>query len=273
MESEAVLRLGIFMGVLAVMVAWEFVLPKRGRTLPRLTRWLPNLALVAIDTLLVRILFPVTAVALATLGQKQGWGMLNQLDWPVWSKVLLAVILLDFIIYLQHLLFHALPILWRLHMVHHADLDVDVTTGLRFHPLEILLSMAIKLAAVHTIGASPLAVLLFEVLLNGMALFNHSNIRLPQGVDRILRCCFVTPDMHRSHHSLLAPETNTNFGFNLSWWDRVLGTYWPAPTAGHAAMQTGLEHLREPEKCQPLTALLLLPFRAKLGEYTINRRW
>jgi sterol desaturase/sphingolipid hydroxylase (fatty acid hydroxylase superfamily) len=273
MESEAVLRLGIFVGVLTLMGVWEYALPRRGRSLPRAARWLPNLTLVAMNTLLVRMLFPITAVAVATMGQVRGWGMLNQFDWPTWTKVLMAVILLDLVIYLQHVVFHALPMLWRLHMVHHADLDVDVTTGLRFHPLEILLSMGLKLAAVHAIGASPRAVLLFEVLLNGMALFNHSNIHVPQGVDRVLRYCFVTPDMHRSHHSHLSPETNMNFGFNLSWWDHILGTYWPAPAEGHEAMQTGLAHVREPEKCQPLLALLLMPFRTKLGEYTINRRW
>lgn len=273
MQHEAILRLGIFLGVLAFMAAWEYLAPRRTRSLPRKTRWLPNLALVAIDTLLVRLLFPVTAVALATMGQERGWGMLNQFAWPAWSEILLAVVLLDFVIYLQHVVFHALPVLWRLHLVHHADLDMDVTTGLRFHPLEVLLSMGIKLAAVHAIGASPLAVMIFEVLLNGMALFNHGNVRLPEGVDRVLRWVFVTPDMHRSHHSHLAPETNMNFGFNLSWWDRVLGTYWPRPAEGHEAMEIGLEHLREPEKCQPLLAILLLPFRSKLGEYTINRRW
>ncbi|MBF0623958.1 MAG: sterol desaturase family protein [Magnetococcales bacterium] len=273
MAHEALLRLGIFLGVLTVLVAWEFLAPRRGRALTRKERWVPNLTLVAIDTLLVRLLFPVTAVALAALGQERGWGLLNQFVWPEWVEILLAVMLLDFVIYLQHVVVHALPVLWRLHMVHHADLDVDVTTGLRFHPLEIVLSMGIKLVAVHASGASPLAVMIFEVLLNGMALFNHGNIRLPEGLDRVLRLVFVTPDMHRSHHSHLAPETNMNFGFNLSWWDRVLGTYWPKPAEGHEAMEIGLEHLREPRQCQPLTALLLLPFRSRLGEYTINRRW
>ncbi|MEO5345758.1 MAG: sterol desaturase family protein [Magnetococcus sp. YQC-9] len=273
MEHEAVLRLGIFLGVLTGVTVWEFAAPRRGRALPRKERWLPNLSLVVLDTLLVRLLFPVTAVALAAMGQERGWGGLNQVIWPEWMEILLAVVLLDFVIYLQHVLFHALPVLWRLHMVHHADLDVDVTTGLRFHPLEMLLSMGIKLAAVHASGASPLAVLIFEVLLNGMALFNHGNIRLPEAVDRALRWMFVTPDMHRSHHSHLSPEANMNFGFNLSWWDRILGTYWPRPAEGHEEMEIGLEHQREPEKCQPLTAMLLMPVRSKLGEYTINRRW
>lgn len=273
MQYESMLRLGIFLGVLTLMMIWEVVAPRRGRTLSRKTRWMPNLALVAIDTLLVRLLFPITAVGLATLGQTRGWGMLNQFALPEWLELLLAVLLLDLVIYLQHVTFHAVPTLWRLHLVHHADLDVDVTTGLRFHPVEILLSMGLKLAAVHVTGASPVAVMTFEILLNGMALFNHSNIRIPEGMDRVLRWLVVTPDMHRSHHSHLSPETNMNFGFNLSWWDRVLGTYWPRPAEGHEAMGIGLEHQREPEKCQPLTALLLMPVRSKLGEYTINRRW
>lgn len=273
MEQEAMLRLGMFLGVLTLVAVWEFVAPRRGRALSRKARWLPNLALVALGTLLVRLLFPVTVVALAALGQEQGWGLLNQFAWPDWVEILLAVVLLDFVIYLQHVVFHALPVLWRLHMVHHADLDVDVTTGLRFHPLEVLVSMGIKLAAVHAIGASPLAVMIFEVLLNGMAMFNHGNVRMPERIDRVLRRVFVTPDMHRSHHSHLSSETNMNFGFNLSCWDRILGTYCPRPTEGHEAMETGLEHLREPEKCQPFMALLLMPFRSKLGEYTINRRW
>jgi sterol desaturase/sphingolipid hydroxylase (fatty acid hydroxylase superfamily) len=239
-------------------------------------RWLPNLGLVAVNTLCLRLLFPVTAVGLAVMGQEQQWGLLNQFVWPEWlewTKLLLAVILLDLVIYLQHAVFHALPVLWRLHMVHHADLDLDVTTGLRFHPVEIILSMVIKLAAVHTIGASPLAVLIFEVLLNAMALFNHSNIRMPESVDRGLRWLVVTPDMHRSHHSHLSPETNMNFGFNLSLWDRMFGTYWPRPAEGHEHMVIGLEHQREPAQCQPLLALLVMPIRSKLGEYTINRRW
>ncbi|MBF0632028.1 MAG: sterol desaturase family protein [Magnetococcales bacterium] len=273
MEHETVLRLGIFLGVLAMVAVWERVAPRRRRSLPRSQRWLPNLSLIAIDTLLVRLLFPVTAVTLATLGAERGWGLLNQFAWAPWVETLIAIIVLDLVIYLQHATFHALPLLWRLHMVHHADLDLDVTTGLRFHPLEIMLSMGIKLAAVHASGASAMAVMIFEILLNGMALFNHGNLYIPKEIERILRLVFVTPDMHRSHHSLLASEANMNFGFNLSWWDRILGTYCPHPAKGHEAMEIGLGHLREPKRCQPLTALLLLPFHAKTGEYTINRRW
>ncbi|MBF0109606.1 MAG: sterol desaturase family protein [Magnetococcales bacterium] len=273
MHDESMLRLGVFLGVLAAMMIWEVIAPRRGRTLSRKERWLPNLALVAIDTFLVRLLFPITAVGLASLGQERGWGMLNQFTLPGWLELLLALMLLDLVIYLQHVAFHALPVLWRLHLVHHADLDFDVTTGLRFHPIEIILSMGLKLAAVHAIGASPAAVMTFEILLNAMALFNHGNVRLPEGIDRVLRWFVVTPDMHRSHHSHLSPEANMNFGFNLSWWDRIFGTYWPRPAEGHEAMEIGLEHQREPEKCQPLTALLLMPVYSRLGEYTINRRW
>ncbi|MEO5346329.1 MAG: sterol desaturase family protein [Magnetococcus sp. YQC-9] len=273
MPSETMLRLGIFLGILLLVALWEAIAPRRQRTLTRRERWMPNLTLVILNTLLIRITFPVTAVGLATIGQERGWGLLNQLNWPEWRMVLLAIVVLDLLIYLQHVLFHALPLLWRLHMVHHADLDLDVTSGLRFHPVEILLSMGIKLMAVLAIGPSPEAVLIFEVLLNATAMFNHGNIRMPEELDRALRWLVVTPDMHRSHHSHLVPEANMNFGFNLSLWDRLLGTYWPRPAEGHEGMEIGLEHQREPERCQPLTALLLMPVRAKQGEYTINRRW
>ncbi|MBF0190907.1 MAG: sterol desaturase family protein [Magnetococcales bacterium] len=273
MTHEPLLRMGLFLGILLLMGIWEHWRPRRQRILSRQSRWLPNLSLVIIDTVCVRLLFPVTAVSLAAMGQVQGWGALNRINGPEWVEWLLAVVMLDLLIYLQHVVFHALPVLWRLHQVHHADLEVDVTTGLRFHPLEIVLSMGIKLAAILAMGPSPLAVLTFEVGLNAMAMFNHANVHLPERLDRVLRWLVVTPDMHRSHHSHLSPETNMNFGFNLSCWDRLLGTYWPNPAEGHTAMQIGLEHQRDPAQCQPLSAMLRMPFRGKTGEYPINRRW
>ncbi|NBN80308.1 sterol desaturase family protein [Microvirga tunisiensis] len=244
LEHEQTLRLGAFLGVLVLMAGWELAAPARRLEVPRLLRWSNNLALVVLDTLLVRLAFPVLAVGLALKAEAGGWGLFHALEIPVWLAVVLGVILLDLVIYLQHVLFHFVPGLWRLHRVHHADLDIDVTTGLRFHPVEILLSMGLKLAAVAALGAPALAVLLFEVLLNACAMFNHSNIRLPARVDRVLRLVLVTPDMHRVHHSVIPRETNSNFGFSLSWWDRLLGTYIAQPAEGHEGMRIGVPQFR-----------------------------
>ncbi|NBN65790.1 sterol desaturase family protein [Pannonibacter tanglangensis] len=244
LEHEQTLRLGAFLGVLVLMAGWELAAPARRLEVPRLLRWSNNLALVVVDTLLVRLAFPVLAVGLALKAEAGGWGLFHALEIPVWLAVVLGVILLDLVIYLQHVLFHFVPGLWRLHRVHHADLDIDVTTGLRFHPVEILLSMGLKLAAVAALGAPALAVLLFEVLLNACAMFNHSNIRLPASVDRVLRLVLVTPDMHRVHHSVIPRETNSNFGFSLSWWDRLLGTYIAQPAEGHEGMRIGVPQFR-----------------------------
>ncbi|MBF0214406.1 MAG: sterol desaturase family protein [Magnetococcales bacterium] len=273
MTHEGQLRIGIFLGVLLLMALWETLRPRRTPVLSRRIRWLPNLELIALDTLVVRLLFPTGAVALAAQGQTQGWGLLHSWHGPEWIEGVLAVIALDLVIYLQHVMFHAVPVLWRLHQVHHADLEIDVTTGLRFHPVEIILSMGIKLAAILVIGPSPLAVLIFEVILNAMAMFNHANIRLPERLDQTMRWLIVTPDMHRSHHSSLALESNTNFGFNLALWDRLMGTYCIAPAEGHEGMQIGLAHQRDPERCQPLGAMMRMPFREEIGTYPINRRW
>ncbi len=233
-------------------------------------RWLSNLGLIALDTLAVRLLLPLTAVALAALAQEHGWGLFHVLGLPDWLAVLLAVVALDFAIYLQHVLFHAVPLLWRLHMVHHADLDFDVTTGLRFHTMEILLSMGIKLAVVALLGAPALGVLIFEVLLNATSMFNHGNVRLPGWLDRLLRLAVVTPEMHRVHHSVHPRETNSNFGFNLPWWDHLFGTYRAQPADGHEHMTIGLSQFRD-ERVDRLPWMLLLPFVGRVGDYPVNR--
>lgn len=268
---EPEIRLGIFLGVFAVMAVWEALMPRRGRTVSRWIRWPSNLGIVAVNTLLLRVLFPTAAVGLALLGEERGWGLLNNLVLPTWLSLALAVLLLDFVIYLQHVMFHAAPALWRLHRMHHADLDFDVTTGARFHPIEILLSMGLKLAAVAALGAPALAVLIFEVLLNATAMFNHANLRIPEAVDTVLRWVLVTPDMHRVHHSVVPRETNSNFGFNLPWWDRLLGTYRAQPAAGHRAMTIGIEQFRAPRDLW-LDRMLVQPFLGEAGRYPINRR-
>lgn len=245
LAAETLIRLGVFVGVLVVLVAGELLAPRRALTVPRLRRWPDNLAIVAIDTVLLRIVFPTAAVSLALVAEANGWGLLNLVAAPMWLAIPAAIILLDLVIYGQHVLFHAVPVLWRVHRMHHADLDIDVTTGIRFHPVEILLSMVIKLGAVVVLGAPALAVMIFEIVLNATAMFNHSNIRLPEAVDRRLRRIVVTPDMHRVHHSIEARETGSNFGFNLPWWDRLFGTYRAQPAAGHEGMTIGLPVFRE----------------------------
>ncbi|MDD3450401.1 MAG: sterol desaturase family protein [Gammaproteobacteria bacterium] len=272
-QHEAAIRLGFFLGVFAVMALWEVMAPRRPLTQSKLRRWLNNLGLVALNTLVLRLIFPAAAVGMAVVAGERGWGLFNNLETPAWAAGILAFLILDLAIYLQHVMFHAVPALWRLHRVHHADLDFDVTTGARFHPVEILLSMVLKLALVAVIGPPVLAVLLFEVVLNATAMFNHANARLPPGLDRVLRRFLVTPDMHRVHHSIVAGETNSNFGFNLPWWDRLLGTYRAQPAAGHGGMTIGLDHVREPRRCVDLAGLLALPFLPELGAYAINRRW
>jgi sterol desaturase/sphingolipid hydroxylase (fatty acid hydroxylase superfamily) len=252
------------------MAAWELAAPRRRQEIPRLFRWTNNLALVVIDTVLVRLAFPVAAVGVALVMEERGWGLLNLWALPVWLKVVLAVLVLDLAIYLQHVMFHAVPALWRLHRMHHADLEFDVTTGLRFHPVEILLSMVVKLGVVAVLGPPAIAVLIFEVLLNATALFNHSNVRLPLGIDRVLRLVVVTPDMHRVHHSILPAETNSNFGFNLPWWDRLLGTYRAQPRDGHEGMTIGIEQFRAPGELR-LDRMLVQPLRGPASGYPINR--
>jgi sterol desaturase/sphingolipid hydroxylase (fatty acid hydroxylase superfamily) len=263
-------RFACFGGVLAAMWLWEALAPRRPLTHGRPVRWFSNLGIVAVDTVCVRLLVPLSAVGLALFAEERGWGIVNNVALPAWLAVLLAVIALDLVIYLQHVMFHAVPLLWRLHMVHHADLDFDATTGVRFHPVEVLLSLGIKLGAVMLLGASALAVVLFEVLLNATSMFNHGNVRIPGWLDRVLRLVLVTPEMHRVHHSVLSEETNSNFGFNLSWWDFLLGTYRSQPRAGHEAMNIGLTQFQD-ERVEQLPWMLALPFIGKVGEYPVNR--
>ncbi len=260
-----------FFGVLATMAAWETRAPRRQRTVPRLRRWVGNLGISLVNTLLVRLLFPGVATGVALFAAQRGWGLLHQVPLPFWCAVAGSVVALDFVVYFQHRVFHSVPALWRLHRVHHADLDFDVTTGVRFHPLEIVLSMLIKSAATVVLGAPVLAVVAFEVLLNATSMFNHGNVRLPPALDRILRCLIVTPDMHRVHHSTDAQETNRNFGFNLSLWDRLLGTYKDRPVAGHERMVIGLPDLREPRAVVDLPGMLALPFRSEASGERMNR--
>jgi sterol desaturase/sphingolipid hydroxylase (fatty acid hydroxylase superfamily) len=271
LAQEATLRLTVFLAVLVAMALWEVAAPRRRQDIPRVIRWTNNLAMVVIDTVIVRLTFPILAVGLALMAEAHGWGLFNALDVPLWLAVLLSILLLDLAIYLQHVLFHAVPGLWRLHRMHHADLEFDVTTGLRFHPVEIVLSMVIKLAVVAALGAPAVAVLLFEVLLNATALFNHANIRLPAGVDRVLRRVMVTPDMHRVHHSVVPAETNSNFGFNLPWWDRLLGTYRAQPKAGHEGMTIGIEQFRTPRDLW-LDRMLVQPLRGKANGGALDNR-
>jgi sterol desaturase/sphingolipid hydroxylase (fatty acid hydroxylase superfamily) len=238
----------------------------------RARRWPHNLGLVVLNTALLRLLFPAASVGVALFVEQHDWGLLNYLNLPGTTALVVAVVALDFIIYLQHVLFHAVPALWRLHRVHHADLDFDVTTGVRFHPIEIVLSMLIKFAGIVVLGPSVAAVVLFEVLLNATSLFNHANLRLPAVVDGTLRWLLVTPDMHRVHHSVADNETNSNFGFNLPWWDRLLGTYRGQPRGGHQGMTIGMLDLRDPAQTNRLDAMLMLPFVGKIAGYAINRR-
>ncbi len=268
---EPFIRLSAFAGVFIVMAAWELVVPRRKQAIGRGRRWPNNLGVVVVDTLLVRILYPTTAVGVALLAEARGFGMFNVISVPVWIAVLASVVVLDLAIYLQHVLFHAVPALWRLHRMHHADLEFDVTTGFRFHPIEILLSMLIKFAVVAALGAPAVSVLVFEVLLNATSMFNHGNVRIPTKLDRVLRWIVVTPDMHRVHHSILVRETNSNFGFNLPWWDRLFGTYRPQPTAGHEAMTIGIEQFREPRELW-LDRMLIQPFHSGTGQYPLGRR-
>jgi sterol desaturase/sphingolipid hydroxylase (fatty acid hydroxylase superfamily) len=270
LKNEPVFRMAIFLGVLAAMAIWEMAAPRRRREIPRLLRWSNNLALLVVDTILVRLTFPIVAVGLALLAEQRGWGFFNTFALPRWFAVLASVIVLDLVIYLQHVMFHAVPALWRLHRMHHADLDFDVTTGLRFHPVEILLSMGLKLAVVAALGPPAIAVLIFEVLLNATAMFNHSNVSIPLKLDRLLRWIVVTPDMHRVHHSIRPAETNSNFGFNLPWWDRLLGTYRPQPKEGHDAMTIGIEQFRYRRDLW-LDRMLIQPALGPASGYPINR--
>ncbi len=259
-QVEVAIRLGCFLAVLVAMAAWEVFAPKRELIAGKPWRWTSNLTLVFLNAALARLVIPVTAVAAALFANSQGWGLLQLVKWPWWLEIAIAVLVFDLAIYLQHVMFHAVPLLWRLHLVHHADLDFDVTTGLRFHTLEILLSALIKLAVVLVLGPPAVAVVVFEVLLNATSMFNHSNVGMPPWLDRLLRLIVVTPDMHRVHHSVIHRETNSNFGFNLPWWDYLLGTYRAQPKYGHEQMTIGLTSYRNEHQVDRLPGMLLLPF-------------
>mgnify|MGYP006272646707 CR=1 FL=1 len=262
MNLEPILRLSVFIGVFLAMALWERRGPKRALDLPRGRRWLTNWAIAALDTLVVRLLFPLAAVGAALDAGAQGWGLFHALAWPGWLEFALTLIALDFAIWLQHLVSHKVPILWRVHRVHHADRDIDVTTAIRFHPVEIALSMALKIGLVYALGADPWAVIAFEVILNGCAMFNHANITLPAPVERALRLVIVTPDMHRIHHSVERREHDSNYGFNLSVWDRLFGVYTADPAKGHQGMEIGLRPWRDDRPAR-LGWALALPFRSE----------
>ena len=269
---EPAIRMSAFVGVFAIMAVWELIAPRRALTVHKSVRWTNNLALVALNTVALRVAFPIAATGLALHATDQGWGLLQQVELPEIFSVLTGIIVLDLAIFFQHVLFHAVPTLWRLHRVHHADLDFDVTTGTRFHPIEIFLSMAIKFAVILAFGPPALAVLIFEVVLNATAMFNHANVRIPSSLERMVRWFIVTPDMHRVHHSVLPNETNSNFGFNLAVWDRLFGTYRAQPAKGHTDMTIGLKNFRDPRKVDRLAGMLWLPFVGSVDEYAINDR-
>jgi sterol desaturase/sphingolipid hydroxylase (fatty acid hydroxylase superfamily) len=271
LAGEPWIRLGVGTAVFTAIAGWEFVAPRRSQAIGRWTRWPNNLGILVVDAILLRLVFPAAAVGAALGGEERGWGLLNTLPLPRWIVVIVAVVVLDLAIYFQHVLFHAVPVLWRLHRMHHADLEFDVTTGVRFHPVEIVLSMVIKLGVVLALGAPALAVLIFEVLLNTTSMFNHGNVQLPRSIDRVLRKILVTPEMHRVHHSIEPAETNTNFGFNLPWWDRLLGTYRAQPAAGHAGMTIGIDLFRQVGDLR-LDRMLIQPLVGETGRYPINRR-
>jgi sterol desaturase/sphingolipid hydroxylase (fatty acid hydroxylase superfamily) len=265
-------RMGVFLGMLVIMAAWELFRPRRQLTVSKPVRWINNLGLVFLNGALVKWLLPVASIGVAAIAAQRQWGLFNLIEAPHTVAIIASIVILDFIIWLQHVMVHAIPLLWRLHRVHHADLDYDVTTGARFHPVEILLSMLIKFTAIVLIGVPVIAVIVFEILLNATAMFNHANIRLPRAVDRVLRWFVVTPDMHRVHHSIEDDETNSNFGFNLPWWDRLFGTYKDQPDAGHEGMTIGIRSFRDARRCSWLDGMLAIPFIGKISGYAINRR-
>ena len=271
-QHEVTIRLGFFFGVFAIMALWEIKAPRRTLTISKAIRWTNNLGLVFFNSFILRLIFPAAAVGVAAFAAENGWGLLNHFEVTFPLAVVISVVAMDFVIYLQHVLVHAVPTLWRLHRVHHADLDFDVTTGARFHPIEIILSMLIKFATIVVLGPPLVAVVIFEVVLNAMAMFNHGNVRLPLGLDRVLRFIVVTPDMHRVHHSVEDNEANSNFGFNLSIWDRIFGTYINQPRDGHGGMTIGIHQYRETKQVSWLPGMLALPFIGKITGYAINRR-
>ncbi len=270
MEYATPIRITSFVIIFIVVALWEKRTPRRVLTTSKKWRWFNNLSIIVINPVLLYFVFPVLAIGMAQKAQNLGWGLLNHAGTPYFVNLVIGIVLLDLVIYLQHVMFHAVPLLWRLHMVHHADLDYDLTTGLRFHPMEIALSMILKLTIIAALGPPVIAVLVFEVILNGMAMFNHGNIRLSPSLDRLLRYIIVTPDLHRVHHSVIIRETNSNYGFNLSIWDRLFGTYLPQPAKGHLDMTIGLSQFRDHRRLT-LPWLLILPIVGDVGKQPINK--
>lgn len=271
-SNEVTIRMSFFFGIFAIMAIWELLTPRRKLSTSKSLRWLNNLGLVFLNSIVLRLLFPAAAVGVAIFAEQQGWGLLNYYQLPLLVSVVLAVVIMDFVIYIQHVMVHALPLLWRLHRVHHADVDYDVTTGARFHTLEIILSMLIKFATILLLGPAAVAVIIFEVMLNATAMFNHANVKLPLPLDRVLRLFLVTPDMHRVHHSVEDNETNSNYGFSLPWWDRIFGTYIDQPREGHDDITIGIHKYNDPKQVNRIFGMLMLPFKGKISGYAINRR-
>src|SRR4051812_21753212 len=259
-NSELFIRIGAAVGIFLALALWEILCPRRALSIGRAGRWPSNLGVLVLDALLVRLLMPAAAVGMAVIAAQRGWGLLNITPWPAWLEALVGFLALDLAIYAQHVAFHKVPLLWRLHRMHHADLDIDVSTGVRFHPIEIILSMLIKIAIVVLMGVPAVAVIAFEVVLNATSMFNHSNAAMPLWLDRVVRLAVVTPDMHRVHHSIARHETDSNFGFNLPWWDRLFGTYRAQPDAGHDGMTIGLPIFRDPQELR-IDRLVTQPFR------------
>jgi len=272
LTNEKTIRMGFFFGVLLIMAVWEIAAPRRKLTASKTLRWTNNIGLIFFNSFVLRVLFPAAAVGVAFSAREHGYGLFNVIEVSPIIAVIVSVIIMDFVIYIQHVMVHAIPVLWRLHRVHHADPDYDVTTGARFHTIEIILSMLIKFATILLLGPPLIAVILFEVVLNATAMFNHGNIRLPAPVDRVLRWVLVTPDMHRVHHSVEDDEANSNFGFSLPWWDRLFGTYRDQPRAGHEGMTIGIHKYHDARDVSWITGMLVLPFRGEITGYAINRR-
>lgn len=263
MAHESLVRLGVFSVVLLLMIGLEYFIPRRINSASKSIRWMSNLGLATLGTLLVvgvsRVLLLFLPMSIALYVEQQGWGLMPLLDLPVGMIMVLGILALDLLIYGQHVMFHHVPLLWRLHLVHHTDRDLDATSGIRFHPVEIVLSIFLKIVVVVALGIPAVALVIFEIILNAMALFNHSNIKIPKALDKVMRLIVVTPDMHRVHHSIIPMETNSNFGFNLPWWDWIFKTYRAQPQQGHIDMTLGLKDFKNPQKLT-LYCLVRLPF-------------
>lgn len=258
--TETSIRLSVFIAILVLMIALEYWLPAKQAHVAKSKRWLSNFGLTIVASIVVRLIVPMGLTGIAIYASEHGWGLFNQITWPLWIMYILSWLTLDILIYWQHRLFHRVPILWRLHKVHHADSHVDASTGLRFHPLEILLSIVIKGIAVAALGVPMLAVIVFEIILNGFSLFNHANIRLPNKIERVVRYFLITQVLHRIHHSQVVRETDTNFGFSVSWWDRLFGTYKGESTKGDSAINLGLVEYPKAAQNAAFWSLLKMPF-------------